>query len=243
MKKLCFLLCFLIFGVCLQIVKADLTGVKGLTITGDYAIYSAYYWRGFELDSDPVIQAGLSVCYDVVTLSIWNSQDIAYDDGVNSAEVDFTVDISKTFGDVSVSIGNTKYTFPAVSAESSEAYLSLVYDTLLSPGLSIYYDYGDEADGGGDGTYTSLSIAHSIEAFKDGSLLELSASLGFNQDLFISGNGGDIGLGASLSMDLGNGMSLTPSLNYVIPFGDMSDDAVGAQESSFYGGFSIGYSM
>ena len=83
-----------------------------LSVSGDYSIYTSYVWRGFELDEDPVIQTGLNIGYKCITLSIWNSQDMVYNDAVNSAEVDFVVDITRSFDSLSISLGNTSYTFP-----------------------------------------------------------------------------------------------------------------------------------
>ncbi len=218
-----------------------LTGLKGISVSGDYALYSSYVWRGFELDSDPVAQTGLNIAYNVITVGIWNSQDITYKDSVNSAEVDFVIDLTKEFGDVSVSLGNTFYTFPAADAISKEFYLGISYGTLFSPVFTLYYDYGKESDGGGEGAYCKIAFGHSIPLAVPDISLELSGSLGINNKLFIAGDGGDFGVSSSLNVSLKKGLSFSPAISYVVPFGDMADDNDGAQEAAIYGGFSFGY--
>ena len=112
MKKLsCGLLC-IVGLLCILATNAKSEGLLGgLSVSSDYALFTKYAWRGFELDNDPVAQTGVSIGYDMLSIGIWNSQDRTYGDGVNSAELDYTVDITKSFPGFTVSFGNTFYTF------------------------------------------------------------------------------------------------------------------------------------
>jgi hypothetical protein len=222
-------------------VAGVLDGYSSIGVSGDYAMYDSYQWRGFELDSDPVAQTGLNIAYDILTLSVWNSQDIGQSDGVDSAEVDYCIDITKSFGDVSVSIGHTYYDFPAADLFSKEYYVGVGFDTFLSPSLTYYRDYGDEAKGGGDGEYVSLGLGYSIPVVSDVLNLDLGSSVGYNNELFLEGTGGDVALNAALGIGLRGGLSLTPSVNYVMPYGDLADEDIGGQEEAFYAGFGMGY--
>ncbi|MBN2407466.1 MAG: hypothetical protein JXJ19_07190 [Elusimicrobia bacterium] len=226
------------------LVIAVCEGIAGdFSLTGDYAIYSSYVWRGFELDGDPVIQTGLGAGYKVFSIYIWNSQDTSCDDDLDSAEVDLTLDVTKAYGPLSVSAGNTFYTFPAGDARSREAYISFSYDTVLSPAISAYLDYGDEEGGGGDGGYLTVAVAHSIVLADHFPVLELDGSIGINNGLFIEGNGGDVRIGASVPFELGPGIMIDPSINCVLPSGDMAEEDDGGQDPSFYAGFSLGYGI
>ncbi len=115
---------------------------------------------------------------------------------------------------------------------------------MLSPLVTYYKDYGKEAQGGGDGSYLNLAVSHSFTIAEDPAItLDLGASVGFNDKLFIQGNGGDYTISAGLSIPLAKNLTMSPVLGYVVPFGDLEDVADGNQKKRTYGSVSIGCSF
>ncbi|HPN56169.1 MAG TPA: hypothetical protein PLD92_04940, partial [Candidatus Omnitrophota bacterium] len=72
-----------------------------------------------------------------------------------------------------------------------------------------------------------------------GITVDLSGHVGYNQRLFIKGKGGDVALGAGLTVPLTETLSLSPSLNYSLPYGDMEDSSDGNQDDEFYWGAGV----
>ncbi len=212
--------------------------------TATIDVYNKYMWRGFTLDTDPVIQPGFNLSGYGITVSFWGSYDASQDDAAGSDEQDFTIDYTCEFEYASISAGHTYYAFPSADTYSKEWYIGGSLPVILSPSVTYYKDYGKEAQGGGDGTYLNLAISHSITAFEEPEItLDLGASVGFNDKLFIAGKGGDITLTAGLTIPLTKSLTISPVVGYVSPFGDLKDVNDGNQKKRTYGGFSIGCSF
>jgi hypothetical protein len=207
--------------------------------------YSQYIWRGFALDTDPVIQPGFSLSGYGFTLSWWGSMDVDNNDNLNSDESDTTIDYTKGFDDFSISLGHTYYDFPGTNSYSREFYAGLGLSNVpLSPALTYYHDYGDENNGGGKGNYLVLDLSHSFSLIDDPEIsLDLGAHVAYNDKLFIAGEGGDYLLSAGLTVPLTKSLTFAPSINYAIPYGDVKDLNDGNQKDRFYAGFSLGYTF
>jgi uncharacterized protein (TIGR02001 family) len=221
------------------------TGILETTdiqVSSDMGIYSKYIWRGFKLDDDPVMQSGIYTSIKGFTVSVWGSFDIGTDDELASDEVDYAIDYTYEFEDyLSLSLGHTYYDFPPADLFSKEFYIGLGFDVLLSPSLTWYRDYGDEDLGGGDGTYTVLSLSHSLPLGDSPVTLDLSGHAGYNNKLFIKGEGGDTALGIGLTIPLTEKITFNPNINYSMPFGDLKDSEDGNQEDEFYYGFTLAF--
>ena len=217
-----------------------------MEISSDIAVYSKYIWRGFKLDGDPVMQPGIYLSGYGVDLSIWGSTDIDSDDSITtSEEVDYSVGYSHTFNDAPLILsgGFTYYDFPASDGASREFYVGCSLNTMLSPCLTWYHDFGEEDSGGGDGDYVVLELGHSIPVGEYPVTFDLSGHVGYNDKLFINGDGGDIGLGVGLTIQLTEICFLSPSINYSSPFGDLEDSGDGNQDDEFYGGATVAFSF
>ncbi len=224
--------------------KGILEGLSmSIEVSADVAIASKYIWRGFALDNDPVMQQGIYVSSHGLTASVWGSFDIDGNDSLNSDEVDYSIDYTHEFDNFSLSIGHTYYDFPGSDGASREFYLGGSLDTFLSPSLTWYHDYGNEASGGGDGNYVVLGLSHSSKLGKTPVTLELSAHVGYNDELFINGDGGDAAIGAALNIPLTEKISFSPNINYSIPFGDLKDSDDGNQAGKFFGGFKLAFAF
>ena len=212
-------------------------------VSSDVAINSKYIWRGFKLDDDPVMQPGIYISAYGFTASIWGSFDMDNDDSLNSEEVDYCIDYTYEIEKLSLSAGHTYYDFPAGDCASKEIYIGAGLDVLLSPSLTWYHDYADEDSGGGDGDYVELGLSHSFSLGDSPLSLELGGHLGYNNELFINGKGGDAALSVGLTIPLTEKASLSPSINYSVPFGDLEDANDGNQDDEFYAGVTLAFSM
>lgn len=239
---------FLLFGLAANVFAEDAEekGVLpklGIEASGTLDVYSQYLWRGFALDTDAVLQPGFDLSLYGFTFSFWSSWDFDNSDALDSDEIDYVIDYTYDFDFASVSVGHTYYEFPGTDTFSREFYAGLALsDVLLSPAITYYYDHGDEAQGGGDGHYVNLGVSHSFTLIDELDIsLDLSGSVGYNKNLFIVGEGGDGLLSAGLTIPLTETLTLSPSINYAMPFGDLDDSADGNQRDRFYYGFSLAY--
>ncbi len=214
-----------------------------LEVSADVAVNSKYIWRGFTLDDDPVMQQGIYASAYGFTVSMWGSFDIKTDDSLDSDEVDYAIDYTYDAGKFSLSAGYTYYDFPASDLHSQEFYIGTTLNTLLSPSLTWYRDFGDEDSGGGDGDYIVLALSHSLPLGKSPITLDLSGHVGYNNELFINGEGGDVAIGVGLTIPLTEKISLIPNINYSMPFGGLEDSNDGNQDDQFYGGFTLAFSF
>lgn len=232
----------LVFGVMLVsgagAVHAGVLDDLEIEASASQSFYSKYVWRGMLLDDDAVSQTDVSISGYGLTLGYWASTDIENNDALNSEEVDFYMDYTIEMEPVSMSLGYTYYEFPGASTNSNEAYMGFSVDTLLSPSVTVYYDFHDEDRGGGDGMYAVLSLSHSIELSED-ITLDLSGSAAYNGGLWVNGKGGDALLSAGLTIALTDNLSMSPSISYSIPWGSVED----ANKEEVFGGVSLGYSF
>lgn len=211
-------------------------------ISSDVGIYSKYIWRGFKLDDDPVMQSGIYTSIKGFTVSIWGSFDVGTEDSLNSDEVDYSIDYTYEFEDyLSLSVGHTYYDFPPADLFTKEFYIGVGFDVLLAPTLTWYRDYGDEDKGGGDGSYTVLGLSHSFPLGDSPVSLDLSGHVGYNDKLFIQGEGGDTAFSIGLTVPLTEKITFSPNANYSMPFGDLKDEDDGNQEEEFYYGFTMAF--
>ncbi|MFA5038688.1 MAG: hypothetical protein WC732_03300 [Candidatus Omnitrophota bacterium] len=233
------------FGYCQKIFRG-----LDLSLSGSLDFYSKYVWRGFTLDSDPVLQPSFSVSAKGFTFTFWNNSDVADDDASKSNEIDLTVDYTRTFGILSVSAGHIYYDFPGTNGYSKEFYVGMGLCEIPLVGWPVtlafkyYRDYGDQNHGGGLGNYFETALGYSMVVLKEPQVkLDLGAVHGYNHNLFMAGDGGQATLSAGLSVPLTENLMFKPRLNYTIPYGDLADDGIGNQDSVVWGGFSLAYSF
>ncbi|MBU0633697.1 MAG: hypothetical protein KKB82_00075 [Candidatus Omnitrophica bacterium] len=241
---ICSILYLLMGGVLRGRVLAEGEGILpqfDLKASSTFSAYNKYVWRGITLDTDPVVQPGVDISGYGFTLSFWSSFDADSNDTLASDEVDFTVDYTHDFEYLSLSLGHTNYDFPAAALYSKEWYIGIAASKFfLSPALTFYNDYGREANGGGDGQYINIGISHSLALMESPAItLDLAAGLGFNNELFIRGEGGDFLITAGLGIPLTKNAILSPSFSYAAPLGDLKDSNDGNQKNRTYGGVSL----
>ncbi|MFH1479500.1 MAG: TorF family putative porin [Candidatus Omnitrophota bacterium] len=242
---ICFSVSFTARRVFAEDTKPLLEG-HDISVFSDIGFFSKYIWRGIKLDGDPVVQPGVYVSgYDFET-SIWGSADIDSDDSLTSSEeVDYSISYSYPIPGTPVSLsgGFTYYDFPAADGASREWFIGTSLDTLLSPSITFYHDFGEEDSGGGSGDYVYLSLSHSEPVGDSPVTLDLSGGVGYNKELFIKGEGGHVNLGAGLTIKLTDICSISPVINYDMPFGDLKDADDGNYDNEFYGGVTVAFSL
>lgn len=256
-KTICFLYLFLLavfvnpgraFGEDTKTLLGDFLKDAKVSVSGTTAYFSKYIWRGLRLDGDGVIQPGLTIsAFDGWSFSVWSSFDVENEDSLNSDEIDSTLNYAHTFEDlkvfgaalspVTVTLGHTYYDFPGTDTFSRETMISVGYGSFLSPAFSWYHDYGNESQGGGKGDYYVLALGHSIEVLPSyGITVDLSGHAAYNDNLFISGVGGDILLTAGLTIPLTKKMKMQPSISWSSPSGDVRHESAGNQKDELFGG-------
>jgi len=137
----------------------------------------------------------------------------------------------------SVSFGHTYYDFPGSTLFSREFYVGISFpDIIFSPSITYYHDYGDEDKGGGDGDYVLLGFSHSFILVDDSKVtFNAGLNVAYNNKLFIDGDGGDVGVTLGFTFSLIENVAIVPSVNYVIPFGGVSNAEDGGQKNRLYG--------
>lgn len=233
-------------------VSAEETGILsdlGFEINGDASVYTQYIWRGFVLDRDAVIQPSFYIGSPQTKLGklkigVWSSQPLQNNDDLSSEEFDYIIDYTYDFDFLSASLGHTYYDFVGTHTFSREFYVGASFGKLpFTPSLYFYRDYGKSSSGGGLGNYLLLSVSHSIPIKSTPFSFDLGAHVGYNHNLFMSGDGGDVGLKAGVSMPLTKNLSFTPNVNYSITYGDLHDKDVANQKNRFFGGGTLSYSF
>lgn len=226
------------------LVVLTLAGVSpafaALEVGGDlYAgLHSMYLWRGFDLSKgDPVVQGGMDVSLSGITFSYWSNLDL---DSGELNETDVTIDYSTDLGEkVSLSVGNIFYALEGLR-DTNELYLGVTLNTLLSPSVTVYYDY-DRAEE--TGIFCTASIGHDLE-LAEGLSFSLGALISYNLESdYAVGNYSALHnyeLSLSGSYAISEQISIEPYLTYSDA---LSNDAESVIEDQLVGGASVSISF
>ena len=160
--------------------RAEGSHVNGFAAAG---VFNKYVFRGYELsDRSAVIQPSFGMDYRGFSLSLWGNIDTNEHPtqsftpdrpGKRSFnETDVTLSYSRSFGKLGLTGGYAYYGTKYV-AETEELYLSLSYDTLGKPTLSIYRDITSFL-----GTYVNLALSQSWKIYGE-ITLDLAGSIGY----------------------------------------------------------------
>lgn len=151
------------------------------------SVFNKYIFRGYEINSHSVVvQPAATVSYKGFSAALWSNIDSNVN-GTQSVtntnylsnqgkkdlnETDLTLSYTHVIGKLSLT-GGYIYYGTDYTAETEEVFVTLAYDTLLKPTLSVYRDINEYG-----GTYFNLSIAHSFPVYKE-ITLDLGASAGY----------------------------------------------------------------
>ncbi len=226
-KKTSLALAALVAGVSAQAQDAK----SDLSVTVDVTYVSDYLFRGAKL-GDASVQPSVEAAYGDFYAGAWHSSEVSHSDGATETDLyaGYGFAINETF---SLDAGVTRYTYDGGSdLDSTEVYVGVSADVLLSPSAYYYYDFDYE-------TYTiEGSIGHSfpIDAIK--ASLDLSAKVGH-----VGAPGDDrtyyVG-GAAVPFKLSDTATLTVGVDYVVNDGD---NLIDGDEDGIVGkaGISIGF--
>lgn len=186
-------------------------------------VMSNYIWRGQKLSNSWVVQPSVGIAYGSFGANIWGNYDsnryevTSSDSGHGEfSEVDFTMNYSHSIDKLTLTGGYIYYAFDGGN-DTQEFYLSGSYDTLLSPALTVYYDYDE-----GNGAFIVASVKHSVSLPNDLALnLGAYASynirnkvMGLNDDGDRFSNFYNAEFSAGLTIPLTKALSLTPKIAY-----------------------------
>jgi len=164
--------------------KEETSPVSG---SASVAVLNRYIFRGYEINSHSfVVQPSLSVSYKGFSATLWSKIDsnVNGTQSVTNAnylsnqgkkdlnETDLILSYTCVIDKLSLT-GGYIYYGTDYTAETDEVFVTIAYDTLLKPTLSVYRDINEYG-----GTYFNLSIAHSVPLYKD-ITLDLGASAGY----------------------------------------------------------------
>lgn len=217
--------------------------------TSGYAsvdVMSNYVWRGQKLTDSWAIQPAVGITYGSFGANIWANYDV---DLTEVTETDITLSYTRSWDKFTFGAGYIYYAFDGFD-DTQELYLSAAYDMLLSPKITLFYDFDE-----GDGAFIIASIGHSIDlsGMTKGAALNLGASASFNIKDGIMGRDADGEkftnfyngeLSAALTIPVADNISITPKLAFSFPLTDDAKDAIKGvsydQDSSIvYGGINL----
>jgi hypothetical protein len=241
-------------GLLLSFILAPL-GVIAAETSGSASVdfMSNYVWRGQKLSNSMVVQPSVGITYGGFGANLWAN----YDTSTNEHnETDLTLNFSNSVDKFSYDVGYIFYALDGSGDDESgndtqEIYLSVGYDLLLSPSLTVYLDFDE-----GDGAFIVASISHTFELPQKLSL-DVGASISYSADNAVMGtdaDGDDISdfyngdISASLTIPVTDAISVGPMIAYSFPLSNDAEDAIEAisddgDSDIVYGGINVSLSF
>lgn len=183
-------------------------------------LYNKYLFRGFDLSGNQgVIQGGVDLTYKDFTLSYWSNFQTHSAPGFNRSKITETdITLNYTFSPstlVTMNVGNTYYSLDSIN-DTNELYLKTTLNTLLSPTLTVYWDWDEARAQHMTGLYYTLSVGHTFNPAKN-IAVNLSGLVSYNEENWSVGDFNNLHnyeLGASVDYSLTDKIKITPSYLY-----------------------------
>ncbi len=158
------------------------------TVDLDLTFNSKYVWRGMLLVDDWVAQPSVTAGIGGFSVNVWGDYNLTDENGKQKEfdEIDITLDYTFSLGDFSIPVGVIVYTFPGGGNDTSELYVGLGYDWIVSPSVTVYHDV-DEVAGA---FYILGSLDYSYElpvGDKVSASIDLGASIGWGNEEYNTG--------------------------------------------------------
>ncbi len=154
---------------------------EGAEAGASVGVYSNYVWRGQTLSDDPVVQATAGLSWKGFGINLWSNYDT---DLETLNETDFTLNFANTVGKLGYDVGVIYYGLEGIE-DTTELYLSLSYDVILSPYATLYWDV-DEGEGGflvlGAGYSFPVTEAIAVDLGADVTVNFDNAIMGLDED-------------------------------------------------------------
>jgi hypothetical protein len=223
--------------------SAAITRAEGPAVSGSASVdaMSNYVWRGFKLSNSVVIQPSAGITYGGFSANLWSNLDTDINDSLEHNETDVTLNYAFAKDKFSFDVGYIYYALESAK-DTQEAYFTIGYDTLLSPTLTVYYDFDE-----GDGAFITASIGHDLDLGKN-IALSLGASASYNiESEYSIGDYSDFhnaDLSASLSIPVTDAISAGPMIAYSFALSNDAEDAMevisdDGDDSIIYGGVNV----
>jgi hypothetical protein len=217
-------------------------------------IMSNYVWRGIKVSNSWVVQPSVGIGYGGFAANIWGNYDSDVAEATSNgdtghgemSEVDITLSYTKSINKLTLGGGYIYYAFDGFN-DTQEVFVTAAYDTLLSPALTVYYDYDE-----GNGAFIIASIGHTFKLPKDLSLkLGALASyniengiMGFDEDGDKFSNFYNAELNAALTIPITKAFSISPKLAYSFAISNDAKDAMrglanDGRHDILYGGMNL----
>lgn len=233
---------WVVAAVCLAtcLTRAGEAVEPAVSVDADFALYSAYVWRGQVFNDDPVFQPALNMSKGGFGFNAWGNCNLTDTDTIEPglSEIDLTLSYGGMAGKVKYGFGLIEYCFirqasagdrsPEESPGSREVYASLSLPGLaVAPTINVYRDIAETG-----GTYASAGLVVSRELTKK-LTLELATLLGvadqnYNDYYFGVAESAvnDLNVGATLSLQLRDSVSVALGLAYTwLPDAGIRDGA------------------
>lgn len=212
---------------------------SALSVTVDVTYVSDYVFRATNL-GNAAIQPSVEAAYGDFYAGVWASNAISNTDDLSEIDLyaGYGLAIDDTF---SADFGVTRYTYEGGSAiDTTEAFVGVSADVLLSPSLYAYYDFDL------DNTTFEVSVGYSFPIEAINSSLDLAGALGY-VDLgdAIAGNSDYTyySVGVSVPYALSETATLTVGADYIYNTEDTVAGFNGGDNDAIVGkvGISIGF--
>jgi hypothetical protein len=223
--------------------EAETAGAAETSGGATVDLLSNYVWRGQTLSGDDgVVQPSMGITFGNFGVNLWANYDVELDE---HNETDLTLTYGLSREKLSVEAGFIYYALDGAE-DTQEVYLSLAYDTFLSPSVTVYYDFDE-----GDGAFLIASVGHSLGLTEEASLnLGASASVNIDNEVMGLDSKGDPftdlyngEVSASISIPLGKNISIEPRIAYSFPLSSDAEDVfegLPSRESDIiYGGVGL----
>jgi len=199
-------------------------------------VMSNYVWRGIKVSNSWVVQPSVGISYGDFSANIWANYDSDVAEVTSNGqtghgeitETDITLSYSKNINKLTLGGGYIFYAFDGYN-DTQEVYVTAAYDTLLSPALTIYYDFDE-----GNGAFIIASIGQTFSLPKDMSL-KLGALASYNIENGIMGvdkdgdkfsNFYNAEVNAALTIPITKALSVTPKMAYSFAISNDAKDAM-----------------
>ncbi len=235
---------------CSALAAAPVLAADG-TPTAEVAVdaVSEYVWRGYSLSKDSlVLQPSMTVGWKGFAANLWGNLDTDEDPAINTDasssdfnETDLTLSYDGSYGRIGYGVGYIYYGLEGAQ-DSQEIYLSLSYDTLLSPTLTYYNEIT-----GIQGWYLNLAVSHAL-ALTDKVGIEFGASVGYldDEDGYDAWHDGTVSV--SLPVTVTPFLTVTPSLSYTFALSseaeaNIRNGSLDSDDDHFYGGVGVSFAF
>ena len=209
-KKTALALAAIAAGVSAQAQQA--AEASALSVTVDVTYVSDYVFRGAQL-GQAAIQPSVEAAYGDFYAGAWSSNPLSND--ADLSEVDLYAGYGFAINEtLSLDAGVTRYTYEGGGKlDTTEAYVGIAADVLLSPSAYYYYDFDTEQS-----AYVA-SIGYSLPVDAISASLDFSASVGYiqNTSLFAGSEDYTYGsVGVSIPYALSETATLTAGVEYIL---------------------------